>query len=369
MLTDQILELLTAFIDGELSQRQRKAVMRLLHRSSEAREMVRQLQENAHKLKQLPRHKVEPSLVEEVLQAIAEQKAQPKPAAQSRVVRRRWLPYLAASLAASLLIGTIGALYWKSMNEKENIAKGDGPAIVKLEKKPEPQATPTRKANPMLARIIEATISDFRKPVPAEQPQVFTASFRDLLKAGEKEDQLARALDPAKKSVQFDITVKDNFVAMDRLKSALSTYKIVVVADPNAVKALSDKKQAKAEYWVYVENLTTDELTKMMQELAKNDTTGMKTSVPSPYEKVTVKPITTNDTQKIAGLLGVAPNKMEIPKGNNTKPEPMKGWRKAVLLPLSAGLQPSAQVEQFVSQRTSPQADTLRVLIKIHEVK
>ena len=100
MLSDQVTELLTAFVDGELSQRQRKAVMRLLHRSSEAREVLRQLQENAHRLKQLPRHKVEPSLVRDVLQAIAEVQAQPKQPAP-KLGRRRWLPYVAASLAAS----------------------------------------------------------------------------------------------------------------------------------------------------------------------------------------------------------------------------------------------------------------------------
>jgi len=42
MLSDQVLELLTAFVDGELHQRQREEVLRLLNRSSEARELVRQ---------------------------------------------------------------------------------------------------------------------------------------------------------------------------------------------------------------------------------------------------------------------------------------------------------------------------------------
>src|SRR5262249_19757793 len=108
MLSEQVIELLTGYVDGELSQRQRRAVMRLLHKSSEAREMLRQLQENAHQLKQLPFHKVQPSLVDEVMRAIAEQQAQPRPAAPPRGARRRWLPYLAATLAASLLIGAIG---------------------------------------------------------------------------------------------------------------------------------------------------------------------------------------------------------------------------------------------------------------------
>jgi len=127
MLPDQVTELLTAFVDGELSQRQRKAALRLLQRSSEAREFLRQLQENSHKIKQLPHRKVEPSLVDEIVRAIAEQKAQPmQPAAKPR--RRRWMPYVAATLAASLLIAAIGFAYWKSMGDLDG--KG-GNLIVK----------------------------------------------------------------------------------------------------------------------------------------------------------------------------------------------------------------------------------------------
>src|SRR5438874_7653731 len=113
MLTDPMIQLLTAFVDGQLSQRQRKAVMRLLNKSSEARELLRQLQENSHRMKNLPRHKVEPSLVDEVLQAIAEAKAQPA-AATAPKRQRRWLPVIAATMAASIVIAVIGVVYWKA---------------------------------------------------------------------------------------------------------------------------------------------------------------------------------------------------------------------------------------------------------------
>src|SRR5262245_22614809 len=113
MLTEQVIELLTAYVDGELNERQRKAVTRLLNKSSEARAMLKELQENAHKLKKLPTHKVEPSLVEEIMKAIEEAKAQPKQPVPVR--RRAWLPYLAASLAAAILVAVIGVLYWQSL--------------------------------------------------------------------------------------------------------------------------------------------------------------------------------------------------------------------------------------------------------------
>ena len=43
MLPEQDRELLTSYVDGELSTRQRKTVLRLLRRSAEARELLRQL--------------------------------------------------------------------------------------------------------------------------------------------------------------------------------------------------------------------------------------------------------------------------------------------------------------------------------------
>ena len=79
MLSKPSLHLLTAFVDGELNERQRKALMRLLNRSSEARTVLKQLQVNAHRLKKLPKHKIGPSLVDEILLEIAKQRTQPKP--------------------------------------------------------------------------------------------------------------------------------------------------------------------------------------------------------------------------------------------------------------------------------------------------
>ena len=45
MLSERDLQLLTAFVDGELTRRERKVVLRLLHRSSQARSVLQELQE------------------------------------------------------------------------------------------------------------------------------------------------------------------------------------------------------------------------------------------------------------------------------------------------------------------------------------
>ncbi len=368
MLSDQVTQLLTAFVDGELSQRQRKAVMRVLHKSSEAREVLRHLQENAHKIKQLPRRKVEPSLVDAVMQVIAEQKAQPKqPAVPSIVRRRRWLPYVSAAMAASLLIGVVSIFAWKAFKDREE-TKGEGTLVKKTDRTPErkstpePEPAPTR-SNPLLGQIVEGTFAGAAK-LPA--PAALTLPFAQLQpEKGAKLADLARAID-RNRAVELDITVKNNVTAMDRLKDALKYRGITLVTDKSAAKSLAGKSQAKVEYLVYAENLSADELTKLMAELSQSYVVGQtknQRTEASPYKKVTVAPIAPDEKQKVAKLLGVDPATME-PKGKDMKPE---AKRLAVVLPTAAGSQPSAEVRQFVDQRRQPTPGAVQVLIRIHQ--
>ena len=110
-LSDRNLQLLTAFVDGQLSNRERKATLRLLHRSSEARAMLGELQENAHRLKELPRHTLGPDFAGRVVEAIKRGRLKPAP---TPILRRlpRWLKFSAVAacvLLAQLTTQTIGA--------------------------------------------------------------------------------------------------------------------------------------------------------------------------------------------------------------------------------------------------------------------
>jgi hypothetical protein len=281
------------------------------------------------------------------------------------------MPYVAASLAASLLIAVIGVAYWKSMGEWDNkggnvIVKDNGKQDPPPMPEPEEPVTPKLKVtNPLLAQITDGTFQDFGAPVVEDR--VFTTRFSDLHKeavVGQLSYQLNKD-----RTAQLDITVKDNSLAVERLKAALHEAGITVVVDPKADKDLKGKKQAKVEYWVYAENMTTEELAKMMKELSKADTTGMGKSVPTPYEKMTLTPLAQTDKQKLSGKLGVEASKLELPKeAANAKPETPKRWeRQAVVLPTGTPAQSSKEVRQFVNQRRQPQPGTLQILIKIHQ--
>jgi hypothetical protein len=361
MLSKQILELLTAFVDGELSQRQRKAVMRVLQRSSEARDMLRQLQENAHKLKKLPRHKVEPSLVEAVIEAITEHQAQPKPATR-RAPRRAWAPYVVATMAASLLIAVIGMAYWNGMFDS---TKDDGKFVknVQPEVKPidpkSPHETPNKKKPLDPFKMTEGiAIGVGSKPV--EESYAFR-ELRDATSVG----RLADELNTAKTAVHVDVTVKNNTLAMDRLRAVLKEQGITVVTDPDVTKALIDKKQPRVEYLVFAENLHPDAVAKLMSELSQEFVvpgSNNQRTEQSPYDKFAIKPIGNQHKQQLAELLGTDPGSMER---KSVKPA-IKTAPVAVLLPTSAGPTPSKEVRQFVESRR-PQPGTLQILIRIHQ--
>ena len=369
MLTEPMIQLLTAFVDGEMSQRQRKAAMRLLNKSSEARELLRQMQENAHKVKKLPRHKVEPSLVDAVMQAIAERQAQPAPVVQPRR-RRAWMPYLAATMAASLLIAVVGLIYWNATRPEQDRPKNDyvqnNDGNKNLDPTPTPPTPPAptpapKRVNPLLAdlaKITEGTVRDFGAPIVEDRP--FSALFADLKKDGKATMELTRQLN-RESAIYLEITVTKNSQALTRLQSVLKDQKINVAADPAAKKTQDNKK---AEYFVYAENLTSGDLALLMNELSESYVVpgaNNQKNAPSPYNKVTVTPLAKEEKQKLAKLLGV-----ETLERKEAKPE-TKAERAVVLLPGSAGSQPSAEVRRFVTERRGSQPGAVQVLIKIRQ--
>ena len=365
MLSEQEIQLLTSYVDGELNQRQRNAATRLMNKSSEARALVKELQENAHKVKMLPKHKVEPSLVDEIVKAIEESKAQPKQPAPP--LRRVWLPYLTASLAAAILIAVIGFLYWQSIPVSDfgtkDIAATDKVIEPKLDPKFDPkiEQTPPWKPNPLLAQITEDTFGGFGAPVPIDK--VFTASFREFQKAGVMASQFTHELN-REKSVNVDVTVKSNKDALLRLRTILAERGINLIADPATNKASDDKK---VEYLVYAESLTSDEVTRLMSELSQSYVVGMKNSqktVLSPYNHMTLKPTAKDDRQQLAKALGVEASTLEPKDRKDLKPNPQHD-KVAVLVPANAS-RPAAELAEF-AQRRSTQPGTVQVVIRIRQ--
>jgi hypothetical protein len=359
MLTDRVTELLTAYVDGELGQRQRKAALRLLHRSSEARTLLRELQENAHRIKQLPRRKLQASLVNDVLQAIADRPMLPEQPVQPQVTRSWVKPYLAVSLAASVLIGAAGFIYWQSRESTDMLAENK-PAENPTEQRPTPQPAPG-KVNPTPSEPAPKLVQGVTQPVQAKPP--FVATFRDLNKDPDKAIKLIDRLQ-SDKIVQLDITVKNTATAIDRLKNAFLDHGVKIVIDPDVLKALQEKDQKSLEYLVYAENLSADDVAKMLQELGMADTRGKKGTA-SPYKQLALSFVPKPQKTLILTMLGINLDSPE-PRSRGSEgvnPAP-RAERRAVMLPVRAA-QPSADVRQFASKQ-SLQPGTMQVLFRIH---
>jgi anti-sigma factor RsiW len=101
MLSEQHRELLSAYVDGEVRTRQRKTVLRLLRKSAEARNLVRQMQENSRRLRRLPRQPLSPEFEARLLQAFADSQATAAPlppTAPPAPTLPLWLSVLAAAV-------------------------------------------------------------------------------------------------------------------------------------------------------------------------------------------------------------------------------------------------------------------------------
>src|SRR5258708_31668166 len=122
MLPDCLSRMLTAYVDGELNARQRKAVLRLLRRSPEARALLRQLQVDANQLRQLPQRTLSSDFADLVMQRIADgivRPAQYKIPASGSPVPVSW--GLAAAAAVLLAVG-LGSYFLLSVLQGERQA-------------------------------------------------------------------------------------------------------------------------------------------------------------------------------------------------------------------------------------------------------
>src|SRR5438552_11182310 len=101
MVSEQVCQLLTAYVDGELNPRQQEKVLGLVKQSPEAQALLRQLQDNAASLKSLPSRKPARDLSGQVLRSIAERRLQP--ASPFRVLGPNIAVWASMAAAAAIL--------------------------------------------------------------------------------------------------------------------------------------------------------------------------------------------------------------------------------------------------------------------------
>jgi len=109
MLPERLTQLLTAYIDGELSSRQRKAVTRLLRKSPEARKLLQEMQQDSMILRHLPRKKMKQDLSRTLPGTIEMRGLKlPPPPAPAAAPRPAIVPVWVVLVVAALLLGGVG---------------------------------------------------------------------------------------------------------------------------------------------------------------------------------------------------------------------------------------------------------------------
>ena len=109
MLPERLTQLLTAYIDGELSSRQRKAVTRLLRKSPEARKLLEEMQQDSMILRDLPRKKMKTDLSQTLPGTIEMRGLKlPTPSRPAGTGPRPVVPIWVALLVGVLLLGGLG---------------------------------------------------------------------------------------------------------------------------------------------------------------------------------------------------------------------------------------------------------------------
>lgn len=368
MLSDRDSELVTALLDGELGARQRKAALRLVRRSPEARRLLKQLQEDAHGLRDLPTCKPPADLSLRVLRAIAERGLTPGGATTAPAAAGGLPAWVGLALAASVLLAvTAGSfLFFRStLPEPEGLAL-DGRRAYEWPALPE-----LPRDNPLVNRMLAGALNQYVDPG--------THVALGPLKDEPARDQLTRTL---RQDVAYQLSLRTTVPArqtVGRLQTALKDAGVSLLVD-TAVRVKLDKGQPKASYLVYAEGLRPDEVSHVLQRFGS----GAKVT-DARGESVVLNPLSDDDRKQLSKLLGLKATDLRpaeklaihegvvVPKDGGGKGKQQNPKAKdepkrfAVVLALDGAAPMSVAVRDFIAARKQSRPGTLQVCFVVHE--
>ncbi len=376
MLPERALELLTAYVDGELSSRQRNLVVRLLHKSPEARQILKDLQENARQIQQLPMRQLDAAFAGQLVDTINAQRAAPMPVCRPASARRGMPAWARFAVAASVLAVVVGGIVWLT-----NRQQPDKPGPV-VQKQPAPETKPHVDHGPLAEQIAAGASGGFFKPVLPDRPAPRIA-FEMLAKTQWQEHIVADMT--MQRAVHLEVKVTNQRLAQQRLETVLQNKGIRVERDARVEAMFKDDKQLPpTEFVIYTENIRPDELAAMLYELGTDERA--RTSI----EALTVSSVTDDDQTRLSNLLGIRPEELReppalkqplgkfIPKDDREPggAEPgavgaasAGGRRMAVVIANEAAAgKLSSQVQYFLNQRRQLQPGALQVIVVVHRV-
>jgi hypothetical protein len=443
MLNDQYTELLTAYVDGELTNRQRKAVLRLLRRSSDARKLLRDLQEDAERVRRLPRQHLAHDFSARVLHTIAQRKLRPGRLRPSRPLPLQVPAWIAVTVAASvlLMVTATSYIYFARPNgeslanvphhnpppDPDKDGKSGAGAVAnntpsgKDDNKPREQPKPDDHPKPPEAVAVKPKEKpeekpDNPKPGPTPDPgpaplasaptspdpnmEMFKPKQPDvplpvIFKLAELDQ--AKLKEELKKDSGFrlELPCKEGAKAFERLQAVLKARGVGLLIDKAAQDRLG-KPQLRTNFVLYAEDLTPDDLVKILQQLADEERQrAAKKAGDTQFEGLVVSRMGKGDREELSKLLGVDPARLhstgargplgvdpskpvsegtadkvvDALKGSKPGAKPME--HQALVLAYNP-VRPhpgSAEVQKFLDGRKPSRTGTVQVLLVLRETR
>jgi hypothetical protein len=303
MLADRYHELLTAYVDGELGARQRKAVLRLLRRSAEARTLLRQLQDDAAALRRLPRRRLDEEFPSRVLQAVRDRRLRPGRPGPSRLTPHPVPAWVGVALAASilLLIGLGSYLYFAQtpaeqptngpMAQNGTPRASDNPLPPPSDHaavpapgpkdgqsppqevspseppKPSPSDGSTKPETPRSSPGNPGTDAVLTQPVSGMemfQPREASVALPVIFKTDELDTAKLKAELLKDNGFRVEMPCRESTVALERLQAAFKANGFTLLIEQTAQARLKLPK-LRTNFVLYAEDLTPDELAKVLQ--------------------------------------------------------------------------------------------------------
>ncbi len=353
MLSDSDRELLTGFLDGQLGPRERTAALRLLQQSSEARQMLRQMQEDSHALRGLPRQGLPADFAVRVMRVAAERGLRPGVAPKPLRPRLSVWARLAAAAAVLLAVGGGALLLLREQTPSEGLA------------------------------LVRPDLPLPPKDAPPPEPGLRLA-LRDL----DRDAARARLTKELRKGPAYhlDLDSGDTARTVKHLEAAFRAGGVQLLVDPRAGAALARRDSGK-RYVVYAENLRPEELAEMLRRLGREEKAVVRRN-DLDHDSVLVNPLSAQDRKDLANLLGIAEAKLHLPRvpaiplseppihvpgkqqgkePSATGKAPKAPARFAVVLPDEGGSSPVLQ--RFLASRRHHYTGTLQLYLVIHDAR
>jgi anti-sigma factor RsiW len=356
MLSEDVCRLLTAYVDGELNERQRKAVERLVQRSPEARRLLDQLQTDANILRKLPRRQLPSDFALQVAGAITTRQLRPGQ-------RRVWQPSpkilaWAGAAASVVLVVGLGSFYYLSpaRNQQAAFRAGREQELAWAQPTPKREARVASRAALDKTAAAPSAAAPSAKSVPATIPSETGSSAKDQkvprstpvpapAKPPERADKdagpaLAAAGGKAKDLVlvspglpstfslaelnreeqkkrlrlgmengtgfHIELFCRGNGHALERMSTALSSQQVGLLVDETAEARL--KQGGTEHYLLYAQEMTAAQLASVLERLASDDREAEERRRGSgEFESITVCALGVEDSRNLAVLLGSNP--------------------------------------------------------------